>query len=128
MSLRSFILLMILGTVLACMAWIIILFSVDPRDAGIPGFTMFYLTLGAALTGMALLALTFVRLIILKRRDVPVREIRIAFRHALLFSFVAVGSLALSAHGWLRTWHVIVLIAIASIAETIWAQAMHERR
>ncbi len=128
MSLRSFILLMILGTVLACMAWMIILFSVDPRDSGIAGFVMFYVTLGAALTGMTLLFLSFVRIILLRRRDVAVREIRTSFRHALLFSIVAMGTLALSAQGLLKTWHVLALIAVASIAETLWAQALHGRR
>jgi hypothetical protein len=128
MSLRNFILFIILGTVLAWGAWIVVLVGISPTQAGISGFLMFYVTLGAALVGTASLLLAFIRIVVLKRRDVPSREIRTSFRHAALFAVVAVTSLALSANGMLQTWHVIALIAAMSLAETFWAQATHGRR
>lgn len=119
---------MVLGTLLAWGAWAIVLIGISPLQAGMTGFLLFYLTLGAALVGMATLGLTFIRIVILNRKSVPSREIRTAFRHALLFAVVAIASLALSANGALQTWHVIALIAAMSLAETIWSQFFHGRR
>lgn len=122
MTLRNFSLLIALGTLLAWGAWAIILLNVDPREAGIPGFIMFYLTLGAGLTGTVALALSFLRIIVLRRKSVPSREINVSFRHAVLFAVVTVGSLILSSQGWMRTWHVVALIAIVTLIEAFFLQ------
>lgn len=127
MGLRAYSLLMALGTLLAWAAWTIIVINVDPREAGLAGFFMFYLTLGAALVGTLSLFLSFFRVIVLRRRDVPSREIRHAFRHAILFAGVAIVSLMLSAHGWMRTWHLVALVAVASIAEYFLIQTKQGR-
>jgi hypothetical protein len=120
MGLRAYILLMSLGTLLAWTAWGVILFNVSPTEAGFAGLLIFYLTLSMALVGSLALIGTFVRIVVLHKHQVPSREIRIAFRHALLFSVVAVITLALSRNDALRTWHVVILIVLASIIEYLY--------
>lgn len=122
MSLRRFALLMAFGTLLAWTAWVIVLFNVNPAEAGLTGLLLFFITLGAALVGTLTLLFSFVRISLLHRNSVPSREIRTSFRHALSFSFVAVISLALSAQGWLQTWHLVALIAAMSLAEALFVQ------
>lgn len=128
MTLRNFIFAMVLGTLLAWGAWVVVLIGISPLQAGMTGFLLFYVTLAAALVGSMTLFMTFVRLVVMRRKQVPVREIQTAFRHAVLFAIVAVSSLALSANGALQTWHVVALIAAMSLAETIWAQLFHGKR
>ncbi|HWR00057.1 MAG TPA: hypothetical protein VN397_04410 [Candidatus Methylomirabilis sp.] len=127
MGLRTYVLLMALGTFLAWMAWGVIVMNVNPQEAGFIGFFMFYLTLAVALAGTLALLGTFFRIIVLKRHEVPSREIRIAFRHAVVFAGVAIASLLLSANGLLRTWHVVALVAVASIVEYLFLQAQQGR-
>lgn len=117
MSLRSFVSLMAVGTVLAWAAWALILLNVNPFETSLAGLALFYVTLAAGIVGAVTLALTFIRVGLLRRAHVPGREIKIAFRHALLFMFVAIFSLILSAHGWVHTWHLVALVALAALAE-----------
>ena len=118
---------MALGTFLAWAAWGIVVWNTSPTEAGFAGFVMFYITLAFALVGSLALIGTCFRLYVLKRREVPSREIKIAFRHAILFAGVAIASLVLSANGLFRTWHVIALISAASIVEYLFLQSQSGR-
>ncbi len=104
MGYRSFLILMSAATIVALAAWTYIVFFVNPDEAGIAGFVLFYITLFAACIGMLTLAGVLFRVHLRKRQETAFREVRIAFRHATLLSFVAVLCLALSAQGWLNFW------------------------
>lgn len=127
MGLRTYVLLMAIGTFLAWIAWTVIVLNVDPTETGFLGFFLFYLTLAVSLVGSLALIGTFFRIVVLKRHDVPSREIKIAFRHAILFAGVAIFSLLLSANSLLRTWHVVALMCVASIVEYAFLQAQQGR-
>jgi len=115
-----------LGTFLAWFAWMVVLFNVNPADTGVAGLVMFYVTLSIALIGTLTIIMSTLRVYILKRK-VPVREIRKALRHSVLFSIVAVVSLALSAAGKFHSWHVILLVAAACVIEYFFMQFHRER-
>ncbi|KAA0206583.1 hypothetical protein EDM68_01775 [Candidatus Uhrbacteria bacterium] len=104
MKYGSFIALMVAATLASLLGWLYILFNVDPGEAGIVGFALFYLTLFAACVGLLTLAGVTVRVHIRKRHATAFREVRVAFRHGVLLSFVAILSLALSANGLLNFW------------------------
>ena len=127
MSLRNFVLVMLLGSLLSWVAWTLIVIGVNPQEAGFMALAVFYVTLAVALTGTAALILSFIRIKLLRHHNVPSREVQTAFRHAIFFAAVAVASLALSQNGMFHTWHVVALIAAASIAEFLFAQAMQDR-
>ncbi len=117
MTFRSYLLAMAASTLVAWIAWFAILFTIDPAQAGIMGFVLFYVTLGTGLLGaLTLLGLVY-RVKIAAHTNIRIREVRIAFRHAILLSFVAVSSLALSAQELLHWWVLIVLIAVVVAIE-----------
>lgn len=128
MSLRWFVIVMLLGTLLAWASWGLIVWNIDPREAGLPGFLMFYVTLAAAAVGTATLLLALVRIVVFQRKDVPSREIRTSFRQAILVATAAILSLPLAAHGLLRTWHLVVFALLAVVAEYLITHLSRQRR
>lgn len=123
MSLRTYLLSMIGATILAWIAWGVVVTGIDPFEAGVFGVGLFYITLFVAFIGTASLVLAFVRVKVMKRDKVLSREIRTAFRHAILFAIVMVVSLGLSARGILETWHLVVLVAVIVLAEQFFVRA-----
>lgn len=105
------------GTALAWASWVAVLWNVNPDEAGIPGFVLFYLTLCVALIGTFSVLGVVYRVHVLKRQHVVSREVRIAFRHAILLASMAVSSLALSTYGWLKWWVFLLLLALVGVIE-----------
>jgi hypothetical protein len=112
MSYRSFLILMVLATVASLGGWFYILFNVNPNEAGVIGFILFYVTLFAACVGLLTLFGIIVRVHLRHRQPTAFREVRIAFRHAVWLSLVSVVCLALSAQGWLNLWWFLLLLAV----------------
>lgn len=113
MTIRSFLFLVLVGSVVAWAAFLSVLFFVDPPQvSGIIGLLAFYLTAFIASLG----TLTFLgvgwRVSIRKRHDTAFREVRIAFRHAILLSLFSLGLLLLSSQGWLN-WPVFLMLFAA---------------
>jgi hypothetical protein len=104
------------GSVLAWGSWSVVIFQVNPDEAGFIGLLLFYLTLLIALVGTFTLFGIFYRAYLKKRHHVLSREVRIAFRHAVFLSGMGVACLALSVHGWFRWWVFLLMLgAIAAI-------------
>jgi hypothetical protein len=121
MGLRGYLSLIGLGTALAAAAWGIVLFSVNPEEADILAFVMFYVTLAAMLVGMLTMIMTVARVYVL-RREVIQREIQKAFRHALLFTAITVVSLFLAAGNRFSIITLVIMIAATSIIEYFFLQ------
>jgi len=119
MSFRAYIFFMLLATVLAWIGWLVVLLNVNPKESGLSGFVLFYLTLFVSLIGILALVGIFSRVKILKRHDLLIREVKVSFRHAVLLSVVAVASLIFSAHGWLKWWVLLLFIAIVALIEYV---------
>jgi len=128
MSFRVYIILMIVGTLVAWLGWSVVVWSVDPQQAGGLGFGMFFLTLLMSLIGTITLFGLLVRLVIMKRRELIIREVKTSFRHAVLLSAVSTVSLIFSAQGWLSWWVLIVFIAVAGVLEYVSLIIQHSRR
>jgi len=117
MTFRTYLILMGLGTLISWGAWVLVLYTTNPFEAGASGFVLFYLTLGMSLIGtLTLLGMAY-RVFFLRRHAVMMREVRISFRHAVFLSLVAVGALALSAQGWLKWWALLALFILMSLVE-----------
>lgn len=110
---------MVAGTLLAWGGWAFVLWQVNPNEGGFIGFLLFYLTLLIALIGSFTLLGIFFRVYVKKRHHVVIREVHIAFRHATFMGFMAVVSLALSAHGWLKWWVFLLLLAVIALLEYV---------
>jgi len=128
MTFRWYLILMGIGTGLAWMAWAVVLFTMNPFEAGVTGLLFFYVTLCLASVGsLALLGLGY-RVGIRKRTDMLTREVRISFRHAVLLSFVGVGALWLSSHRSLTWYWSLALVLVSAGIEYIFMMVQEARR
>lgn len=117
MGFRSFCALMGFGTAISWMAWVIILQTVNPFEAGFVGILFFYVTLFLALVGTLLLGGIIYRMTIRKKaRKLLLQEVQTSLRHAILFAGVVIATLMLSAAGQFRILPVLgVLLTVAAI-------------
>jgi len=118
-----------IGTTLAWVGWIIVLNIINPEEAGIAGLIFFFALLFLALLGtISILGLLY-RIGIRKRTDMVMREVRVAFRHALLLSGIAVIALWFSSQDWLR-WYAIVgfMLFVAAVEYVFLVFIEAERR
>ncbi len=116
MSFRWYLAFMGVGSGLAWAAWTMVLFTVNPYEAGLAGWLIFYATLSLAAVGtLSLLGVAY-RVGWLKREEDLAKQVKISFRHAILLSSVAVFSLILvSAHLFKWYWMIVVLVCAAAV-------------
>ena len=110
---------MIFGTCCAVGAWIAILLNVNPNEANIIGFMLFYSTLFVGLVGILTLSGLLYRLGIRGRTEMVLQEVQISLRQAILLASVCILSLYTSAHLWFRWWFIFVFIGLASTFEYV---------
>ncbi len=128
MSFRAYLLLMGMSTLIAWLAWVVLLWNIDPTQASFFVFVIFYFTLAVGLIGTISLFGIAYRMIIVRQEGLVIRQVRVAFRHAVLLSSVAVISLALSAEGQFHWWILLVLISVVSLIEYISLLIQNARR
>ncbi len=92
------------------------------------GLTAFYIALYASLVGLMSFAGIIFRVHIRGRKQTAFREVRIAFRHAMLLSGIAVFTLILSSLGWLAWWNFLLLLAAVGTLEYILLTIQESRR
>ncbi len=115
MGFRSFLLLMSCATLLAWLAWGVVLFEVNPLESGVLGLLLFYLTLFAACIGAFFLLGVGYRLWIASQKMLLTREVQTAFRQSILLALVGVVSLAFSASGrW--SWGIFLIMIVLTLA------------
>jgi len=116
MTLKKYLILMSIMTVICWVAWIYILFMVNPEITNWIGFGLFYFTLFLTIIGTAALIGFIIRFIALKQ-ELAFRLVKEAFRQSFLFSILIVASLILLSQD-LFTWlNLLFLILGLSILE-----------
>ena len=128
MSFKWYMWCMSLATLLAWAGWVMVLFTIDPMESGITSLILFYLTLFVAMIGTLSVFGVLYRVRFLKRDQLLIREVRIAFRHAVMLSSVGIVSLALSAQGLLTWWNFLALFVGVGIIEYIFLLMQESRR
>lgn len=128
MSFRIYLAIMSVATLASWLAWVFVVISTNPFEASGLGFVLFYITLLMGLVGTLTLAGLCYRVLVLKRHDVLMREVRISFRHAVLLSIIAVLALGLSAYGWLKWWAVLGLAVVMLLIEYFFLIKEESRR
>lgn len=116
MSLRKYLLIMGIGSLISWGAWLLIIFYLDPYSSGFMGLASFYLILFLALLGTFSLVGFFVRFIFL-RKAVLFRQIGRSLRQAVLFSLLITFSLLLEANRLFTWWNAIFLILGLALLE-----------
>lgn len=118
MKLSNFILSVGAVTILSWLAWLAIVFFVNPDTAGLMGITVFYSALFLALYGTFTLAGVVVRIIIRKWHQEQVivfRYMAPSLRQAIWFTLLVEISLWLLA-GRLFTWWSVAILILGFIA------------
>lgn len=100
---------MSISTFFCWLAWITVLYYIDPETSGFIGLASFHLSLFLALTG-TLSLLGFLIRVLFSKEEVFFRHIRASFRQALLFSILVAGSLILLGMKLFKWWSILLLI------------------
>lgn len=118
MTFRQYLALMGGTTLLAWLAWGLVIWRINPDEAGWMGMVLFFTTLILGLMGVFATASMSYRVMVM-HRPVIFREARIAFRQALLLAFAAALLLFLASQDVLRWWVVAVVFAVFAGVEYI---------
>lgn len=109
MTLRQYIIIMLIATVLCWASWAFVIFNVDPFESSHIGFIFFYISFLLALIGTISL-LSFVVYRIIGSKDTPLyRYVQLSFRQGLTTSIGLITFLFLQGTSLLRVWNGIIL-------------------
>ncbi len=110
MTLKQYLTIMILGTLLCWIAWGMVLINIDPfSDSGI-GFAFFYVSLFFGLIGTVSIFSLLLRKLF-SRVDLPMyRYVQKSFRDSLFFGVLLILLLYLQGENYLRWWNGGVLV------------------
>ncbi|MBI2099615.1 hypothetical protein HYT45_04410 [Candidatus Uhrbacteria bacterium] len=117
MTLRQYILSMILGTIFAFTGWAIIIISFDPVSANFAGFGLFYLAAFTASTGALAVLGLLVRVYIMRRKTFIPKQVAVAFRQAVLLGSLLLGALILQSKDILNWFNSVLLVSSLTILE-----------
>ncbi len=108
-------------------AWIYVLIGINPEEAGALSFFLFYLTLFLALVG----TLSVLGVIFRARKAEQAllfREVRIAFRHAVILSSATILALFLASQDLLTWWNFIAIFVGIGVVEYLFLILQENRR
>ena len=116
MSIRAYIWGLLVSTILALVAWIFVIFYIDPGESGIIGKIFFYASLFLFLSGLLVTFFVWLR----KRfigEDVAVETIGLSFRQGILLSTFSVIIIILFGLKYLVWWNGLLVLAGIFLAE-----------
>lgn len=110
MTLKSYLTLMIITTIICWGAWAYVLFTIDPSITNWIGFTLFYVSLFLALIGTTAIVGFLIRFVAMKK-ELAFRLVKEAFRQSFLFAILITVSLMLASQS-LFTWLNLFLLVV----------------
>jgi len=107
MTLKKYLNLMLILTLICWLAWIFVLFFINPDETGFIGFILFYLSLFLAILGTLAMFGFIIRARIKKG---PIfKQVETSFRQGIWLSVFIIGLLLLQGLSLLRWWNCLVL-------------------
>jgi predicted MFS family arabinose efflux permease len=128
MSLKRYLIIMSLSTLLLWLAWGLVIIFIDPVTGGIMGVSLFYISLFLALTGSFSVIGFFVRSRFAKKEEVLFNQVGVSLRHAILFSVLITGSLLLQSNRLLTWWNALIFIVILIVIESLFMMRSNENK
>ena len=119
MTLRQYLILMAIGTILCWVAWFFIISNVNPLETGYLGISFFYISLFLALTGTFSVIVFLIRHYFIKNNMVIFYHVRHTFRQGILISALITMALILLQEKLLTWWNGIILVILFVILESI---------
>jgi hypothetical protein len=118
MSLRLYLIVMALVSVCAFIAWLVVLFSIDPSKSGFLGYCLFYLTLEMTVLSSLTLFGTLLRVWFRKDQIVYKLVVR-SLRQGVILSVLFLTALIFSGLNLLVWWVVVLLVFIGAVLELV---------
>lgn len=116
MSLKKFLIIITVVTVICWIGWIVVLFYIDPKGTGFIGLFLFYISLFFALIGTFSILGFFIR-VWFSKKEMVFQHVGIAFRQSLLFSILLVGSLVLQGMRIFTWWNALLFVFCLAVLE-----------
>ena len=116
MTLRNCLIGLTASAVLCSVAWILILLNINPTTTNWQGFLLFYLSLFFALVSLLTLVGFFIRNKFFSNKPI-FTQAEISFRHSVLFSIIAIGTLILQGMKMLNWQNALLLVVGVVILE-----------
>lgn len=117
MTLKQYLSLMGLGTAMCWIAWVFILFNLDPAQAGWFGLSFFYISLFLGIVGI----FSVIGFILKNRKttheDIVFRQVKRTFKQGILFGVFVIATLLLLQFGLLFWWNAIILALLYILLE-----------
>lgn len=126
MSLKFFLLLMVLGTVISWMSWGLVIFNFDPNQVSFLGLAMFYLSLFLGLAGLIFLFSSWLKSKFFKKQ-LLFPKLRTSVRHAVFFSILILGWAFLKSQNLLRWWLMLLFILILTVLEFFFISSQRQK-
>ncbi|HLD61141.1 MAG TPA: hypothetical protein VJA27_03370 [Patescibacteria group bacterium] len=119
MSLKQYLILMSVGTLLCWVAWLFVVWSLDPNETTFLGLSFFYASLFLAIVGTFSVIGFLFRRALIKQDEIIFRHVRRTFRQSVLIAILATVCLLLLSEHLLRWWNAILLLMLGIIIEAI---------
>lgn len=116
MSLKKYLILMIIGTVFSWLAWFLVVRYINPEQTGSLGFLFFYISLFLSLVGTFSLIGFLARFLLIKDKIIR-NQLSISLRQSFLFTFLIIGLLFLQSKRLLTWWNIALLIMALTVLE-----------
>lgn len=116
MTLKKYLIGMMISTVFCWISWGMILYYVDPGTTGVVGLGAFYVSLFFALVGLLTLVGFYMR-VWFSKNEILFAHVGPSFRQAILLSLILTGSLFLQSFRLLTWWDGALFIASVALLE-----------
>ena len=116
MSLKKYLILMGISTLFCWIAFMIVVFFIDPHEAGTAGFIFFYSSLFLALVG-SFAILGFLFRLVFKKNSLIFKDVNISSRQAFFYSSIVIVSLLMQSRRLLTWWNALILIGLFALME-----------
>ncbi len=116
MSLKKYLIIMFSMTLVCWIAWLFVLYFMNPTEAGSIGFLLFYISLFFASLGTFSLLGFFLR-VWFSKEQIIFRHLGIATRQSLWFSALVILTLLLQAGNFLKWWSILLLLFFMLLLE-----------
>jgi len=116
MTLKKYLNLMLILTLICWLIWIFVLFFINPDETGFIGFILFYFSLFLAILGTLAIFGFIIRARIIKKGHI-FKQVETSFRQGIWLSVFIIGLLLLQEFSLLRWWNCLVLFLFLTFLE-----------
>lgn len=125
-TLRKYLLFLLGLLLISLIAFLTIIWTVEPSQSNVITLVLFYLTMSCALASFFAIVGLFFRRWGKKNEPLP-HQVKVAFRQGLLLSLVIVAALLLQKAQLYSWWNMILVVALVTVIESLFLAKKVER-